>query len=79
MCTLFSVRFRLKYFKNLSNEHSPSLVSFRLLFACVTFNFLNTCDWFKERVYKLKEEDRDVTDKDKALQTDATALMEDLK
>lgn len=35
---------------------------------CVTFNYLNTYDWFKERVYKLEEEDHDVTDKGKALE-----------
>lgn len=35
---------------------------------CVTFNYLNTYDWFKERIYKLEDEDHDVTDKDKALQ-----------
>jgi len=35
---------------------------------CVTFNYLNTYDWFKERVYKLEEKDHDVTDKGKALE-----------
>jgi len=35
---------------------------------CVTFNYLNTYDWFKERVYKLEEEGHDVTDKGKALE-----------
>ena len=35
---------------------------------CVVFNYLNTYDWFKERVYKLEEEDHDVTDKGKALE-----------
>lgn len=34
---------------------------------CVTFNYLNTYDWFNERVYKLEEENHDVTDRDKAL------------
>jgi 2-oxoglutarate ferredoxin oxidoreductase subunit beta len=34
---------------------------------CVTFNYLNTYDWFKERVYKLEEEGHDYTDKQKAL------------
>jgi 2-oxoglutarate ferredoxin oxidoreductase subunit beta len=34
---------------------------------CVTFNYLNTYDWFKERVYKL-EEDHDYTDRQKALE-----------
>jgi 2-oxoglutarate ferredoxin oxidoreductase subunit beta len=33
----------------------------------VTFNYLNTYDWFRARVYKLEEEDHDVTDKEKAL------------
>jgi 2-oxoglutarate ferredoxin oxidoreductase subunit beta len=35
---------------------------------CVTFNYLNTYDWFKERVYKLEEENHNVTDKGKALE-----------
>jgi len=36
---------------------------------CVTFNYLNTYDWFRQRVYKLEEEDHDVTDRKKALET----------
>jgi 2-oxoglutarate ferredoxin oxidoreductase subunit beta len=32
------------------------------LSPCVTFNKLNTYDWFKERIYKLSEENHDVTD-----------------
>ncbi len=35
---------------------------------CVTFNYLNTYDWFKERVYKLEEEGHDYTDRQKALE-----------
>ncbi len=35
---------------------------------CVTFNYLNTYDWFRQRVYKLEEEDHDATDKEKALE-----------
>jgi len=35
---------------------------------CVTFNYLNTYDWFKKRIYKLEEEGHDHTDKEKALQ-----------
>ena len=35
---------------------------------CVTFNYLNTYDWFKERVYKLEEQNHDITDKWKALE-----------
>ena len=35
---------------------------------CVTFNYLNTYDWFKERVYKLEEEGHDYTDRRKALE-----------
>ena len=35
---------------------------------CVTFNYLNTYDWFKERVYKLEEERHDYTDRQKALE-----------
>lgn len=35
---------------------------------CVTFNYLNTYDWFKERVYKLNEIRHDSADKQKALE-----------
>ena len=35
---------------------------------CVTFNYLNTYGWFKERVYKLEEEGHDYTDGMKALE-----------
>ncbi len=35
---------------------------------CVTFNYLNTYDWFSQRVYKLEEEGHDVTDRRKALE-----------
>jgi len=35
---------------------------------CVTFNYLNTYEWFRQRVYKLEEEDHDATDKEKALE-----------
>jgi 2-oxoglutarate ferredoxin oxidoreductase subunit beta len=35
---------------------------------CVTFNYLNTYDWFKERVYKLEGEGHDYTDRQKALE-----------
>jgi len=35
---------------------------------CVSFNYLNTYDWFKERVYKLEEHGHDPTDKQQALQ-----------
>jgi len=35
---------------------------------CVTFNYLNTYDWFKERIYKLEEEGHDYTDRQKALE-----------
>ena len=34
---------------------------------CITFNYLNTYDWFRRRVYKLEEEGHDVTDKNEAL------------
>lgn len=34
---------------------------------CVTFNYLNTYDWYKERIYKLEEEGHDSTDREKAL------------
>jgi 2-oxoglutarate ferredoxin oxidoreductase subunit beta len=35
---------------------------------CVSFNYLNTYDWFRQRVYKLEEEGHDVTDRGKALE-----------
>lgn len=35
---------------------------------CVTFNYLNTYEWFRQRVYKLEEEGHDVTDRRKALE-----------
>ncbi|MCW4016504.1 MAG: thiamine pyrophosphate-dependent enzyme [Candidatus Bathyarchaeota archaeon] len=35
---------------------------------CVSFNYLNTYDWFRQRVYKLEEENHDVTDQKKALE-----------
>jgi 2-oxoglutarate ferredoxin oxidoreductase subunit beta len=35
---------------------------------CVTFNYLNTYDWYSKRVYKLEEEGHDITDRNKALQ-----------
>jgi 2-oxoglutarate ferredoxin oxidoreductase subunit beta len=35
---------------------------------CVTFNYLNTFAWFKERVYKLEEAGHDQADKNKALE-----------
>jgi len=35
---------------------------------CVTFNYLNTYDWFRQRVYKLEEEGHDYTDRQKALE-----------
>lgn len=35
---------------------------------CVTFNYLNTFDWFRQRVYKLEEVGHDVSDRRKALE-----------
>ena len=35
---------------------------------CVTFNYLNTYDWFKQRVYKLEEAGHDLTHRGKALE-----------
>jgi 2-oxoglutarate ferredoxin oxidoreductase subunit beta len=35
---------------------------------CVTFNYRNTYDWYRQRVYKLEEEGHDVTDRKKALE-----------
>jgi 2-oxoglutarate ferredoxin oxidoreductase subunit beta len=34
---------------------------------CVTFNYLNTYDWFRQRVYKLEEMSHDPSDRQKAL------------
>lgn len=35
---------------------------------CVTFNYLNTYEWFRQRVYKLEEAGHDFTDRQKALE-----------
>lgn len=35
---------------------------------CVTFNYLNTFDWFRQRVYKLEEAGHDQADKKQALE-----------
>lgn len=35
---------------------------------CVTFNYLNTFEWFRQRVYKLEEAGHDVSDGQKALE-----------
>jgi len=35
---------------------------------CVTFNYLNTYDWYKQRVYKLEETSHNITDRWKALE-----------
>lgn len=35
---------------------------------CVSFNYLNTYDWFRERIYKLEDENHDVTDQKEALE-----------
>jgi 2-oxoglutarate ferredoxin oxidoreductase subunit beta len=35
---------------------------------CVTFNYLNTFEWFRQRVYKLEETGHDVSDRQKALE-----------
>ncbi len=35
---------------------------------CVTFNYLNTYDFFRKRVYKLEKTGHDITDKQKALE-----------
>jgi 2-oxoglutarate ferredoxin oxidoreductase subunit beta len=34
---------------------------------CVSFNYLNTWEWYRQRVYKLEETGHDVNDKQKAL------------
>jgi len=39
-----------------------------VLQPCVTFNYLNTYQWFRERVYKLEEEGHDYADKKKAIE-----------
>ena len=39
-----------------------------VLQPCVTFNYLNTYQWFRERVYKLEEQGHDQTDRMKALE-----------
>ena len=35
---------------------------------CVTFNYLNTYEWYRQRVYKLEETGHDYTDRQKALE-----------
>ena len=35
---------------------------------CVTFNYLNTFQWFRERVYKLEEEGHDYRDRQRAIE-----------
>jgi len=35
---------------------------------CVTFNYLNTYEWFRQRIYKLEETGHDVSDRQKALE-----------
>jgi 2-oxoglutarate ferredoxin oxidoreductase subunit beta len=35
---------------------------------CVTFNYLNTYEWFRQRIYKLEEAGHDYTDRQKALE-----------
>ena len=35
---------------------------------CVTFNYLNTYEWFRKRVYKLEETGHDASDRKKALE-----------
>jgi 2-oxoglutarate ferredoxin oxidoreductase subunit beta len=35
---------------------------------CVTFNYLNTYEWFRSRIYKLEETGHDITDRQKALE-----------
>jgi 2-oxoglutarate ferredoxin oxidoreductase subunit beta len=35
---------------------------------CVTFNYLNTYDWFRQRVYKLEDTGHDIADRQKALE-----------
>ena len=35
---------------------------------CVSFNYLNTYDWFSQRIYKLEDEGHDITDHKRALE-----------
>ena len=37
-----------------------------ILQPCVTFNYLNTFEWYRQRVYKLEEQNHDPKDKEKA-------------
>jgi 2-oxoglutarate ferredoxin oxidoreductase subunit beta len=39
-----------------------------ILQVCVSFNYLNTYDWYRSRVYKLEEKGHDFKDKKKALE-----------
>lgn len=36
--------------------------------VCVSFNYLNTYDWYRKRIYKLEDEDHDYTNRKKALE-----------
>ena len=45
----------------------PGYALIDILQPCVTFNNLNTFDWFKERLYKLEEENHDYTDRQEAI------------
>nr|MDO8135934.1 thiamine pyrophosphate-dependent enzyme [Candidatus Njordarchaeum guaymaensis] len=39
-----------------------------VLQVCVTFNYINTYDWYRQRVYKLEEAGHDFADRQKALE-----------
>jgi 2-oxoglutarate ferredoxin oxidoreductase subunit beta len=47
-----------------------------VLQPCVTWNKLNTLQWFKERVYKLEDSDWDTSDRSKAFDLSMTSFRE---
>lgn len=46
----------------------PGFAHLNVFQPCVTFNYLNTFDWFKKRIYKLEETDYQPNDREKAWQ-----------
>lgn len=50
-----------------------------VLSSCVSFNSLNTYDWFRQRVYKLEDEKHDFTSMSKALEKAAEDMTTDYK
>lgn len=60
----------LKHLQNLIIQaiHHKGFSFIDVFQPCVTFNYRNTFQWYRDRVYRLEDENHDFTDKDKALQ-----------